>query len=212
MNTTNPAYVPDEKITPRPACATPPPECPLRPESRGLIPDEQACVALWDKYEMPDHIRAHSRMVAHVAVWLAERALKKGIHVNIPEVRASALLHDLAKPYTIHHGGNHGHLGGAWVLEETGNPLIAHGVLHHIHWPWEINVRQHYLPMAVIYGDKRVQHDTLVTVKQRYEDLILRYGSTDYIINRIRISEQQGYAIEQALEKELGVELKCESF
>ncbi len=212
MSTSNPAYAPGERVPARPLGFVPPPECPVAPESRGTVPDAQACVALWDKYDMPVHIRAHSELVAHVAVWLGVRALEHGIAVSIPEIRATALLHDLAKPYTIHHGGNHGHLGGAWVLEETGNPIIAHGVLHHIHWPWEINVRRHFLALAVIYADKRVQHDTLVTVRQRFEDLILRYGNTPYIIERIRQSEQQGYDIEQALENELGVELECESF
>ena len=72
------------------------------------VPDEAACVRLWDKYGMLPNIRAHSRTVARVALDVAERAVALGHTVDVPALRAAALLHDLAKTYTILHGGAHG--------------------------------------------------------------------------------------------------------
>ena len=55
-------------------------------------PDDEACFALWRKYAMLPNVQRHSRLVAHIATALARRAAEKGFAVNVPEVRASALL------------------------------------------------------------------------------------------------------------------------
>lgn len=49
---------------------------------------------------------------------------------------AAALLHDIAKTYTIKHGGDHAMLGAAFVREKTGNPYLANAVYAHISWHW----------------------------------------------------------------------------
>lgn len=175
------------------------------------VPDAAACHALWDRYAMPDHIRAHSSMVAEMAMALARAAMatRTGADLHLPSVLASALLHDIAKAYTIRHGGNHAQLGGAWTLHETGNPHIAQGVMHHVHWPWrvDVTVTEWFLPLIIIYADKRVKHDRLVTLEERFDDLVERYGRTERIRERIRESHEQAVDIERALSERLGVAL-----
>lgn len=188
----------------------PPPPCTL--DSCALarewpVPGEEECRALWDKYAMPEHIREHSLAVADLATCLAEQGAKRGVPLRVDEVRASALLHDLAKDYTIRHGGNHAQLGGAWVQEETGNPAIAQGVTHHVYWPWDVDVDKYFLCLAVIYGDKRVRHHQVVTVAERYEDLFERYGKSAQIREKIELSRIQTLDIEESLSKRLGVGL-----
>ena len=135
-----------------------------------------------------------------------------GLPVNVAEVRAAALLHDLAKTYTIRHGGNHCQLGGAWVQEITGNPALAQGVVCHVSWPETIDLHAHFLPLAIIYSDKRVKHNRLVTLEARFDDLLLRYGKTAYIRGRIHESFQQAEAIERALAQTLGMKLHESTF
>jgi hypothetical protein len=194
------------------------PIAPLPPaaQARGGLdwpaPDEAACVALWDRYDMPDHIREHSRLVALVSVTVAEAAARMGAQISVDAVRATALLHDIAKAYTIHHGGNHAQLGGAWALEDTASPAIAMGVFHHVFWPWEPDVRTWLLPLAVLYADKRVRHDELVTLAERYEDLFERYGRNGFIRSRIEISRQQSVAIEREFSQLLGTDLNACTF
>ena len=117
------------------------PEPALAPPAQGGIPDDAACMALWDKYGMLDNIRAHSRLVAHIATELARRARAAGFPVNVAAVRASAMLHDIAKTYSVLHGGSHAQLGASWVVAETRNHALAQGVLLHVHWPWAVPER-----------------------------------------------------------------------
>ena len=174
-----------------------------------IVPGRDECYALWDKYAMPEHIRGHSAVVAAFATHLAELAAGLGANVHVPSVLASGLLHDLGKYYTIKHGGSHAQIGGAWVMSETRNPLIAQGVMHHVRWPWKVDETQDawLLVYCIIYADKRVMHDRVVTNQERYEDLLERYGLTDHAKSRITASHEQGLEIEAALSRRLKVNL-----
>lgn len=177
----------------------------------GTIPDEDACHALWDKYAMFDNVRRHSALVARTAVFLAKKAQERGLPVNIPEVRASGLLHDLAKTYCILHGGGHARLGASWVIQETGCQAIAQGVFHHVFWPWPLAGDEPEqicsLPLFIIYADKRARHDTFVTLEERFSDLLVRYGDSESHRDCIRTAHAQGLAIEKALSRHLGIDL-----
>nr|WP_246288043.1 HDIG domain-containing metalloprotein [Desulfolutivibrio sulfoxidireducens] len=168
------------------------------------VPTTAQCLALWDAFDMLPNIRAHSLTVACIAEVLAEKALTAGFDVDVCAVRAAALLHDLAKTYTIRHGGNHSQLGGAWVQELTGNPVLAQGVVHHVHWPFTVDIRVHFLPLSIIYSDKRVKHNRVVSLNERFEDLLTRYGATPEIRQRIGRSFSQAREIEEALIQNLG--------
>lgn len=179
---------------------------------RRTPPTEAQCVSWWDRFGMPEHIREHSRKVALVAVQLAEAARARGLGLCIDTVRASALLHDLAKIYCVRHGGNHSQLGGAWVMALTGDPLIAQGVIHHVYWPFEVDLRRFFTPLAVLYGDKRVAHDRIVPIESRFGDLVERYGKTEEIRERIHSTNRQAKDIETALSQLLEVDLNAHDF
>jgi putative nucleotidyltransferase with HDIG domain len=174
-----------------------------------LIPRLEDCEALWDKYEMMDHIRLHSAKVADLAYSIALLAAEKGYDLNPDAVRASGLLHDLAKTYTIQYGGSHSQLGAAWVTHETRNPEIAQGVLFHVHWPWDETLDDDRLLLVLLieYADKRVKHQSYVTLEERFDDLQARYGITEYAKARIELSHQQGQRIEESLSRRLEVDL-----
>lgn len=153
----------------------------------------------WDRYEVAPHIRAHSAMVAKVAHHLALRAADRGLNVNPDRVLAGGLLHDIAKTYSVTYGGNHSQTGAAWALELTGDLVIAQCVYHHVYWPFSLDIRRYFAPLAVLYADKRVTHTTVVPLTIRYEDLIERYGCTDKACDRIRETERQALEIESLL-------------
>lgn len=172
-------------------------------------PDEDGCFALWDKYEMFDNIRAHSMRVAEIAVFLAKKANECGLLVNIPTVRAAALLHDIAKTYTVKHGGSHAQLGASWLLQETGNYTLARAVMVHVYWPWKLpeDYRICTVPFFIIYADKRVRHDQVVSIEDRYEDLLKRYGKTPQACSSIKKSHEQGLMLEKLISLQLGMDL-----
>ncbi len=168
-----------------------------------LVPDDDDCFALWDKYDIRDNVRSHSLMVADIAQSVAQMAYDKGFEICVPSVRASALLHDIAKSYTIDHGGSHAQIGASWVIEATGNRSIAQGVAMHVHWPWALPENICALPFFVMYADKRIMHQKCVSLQERYEDLLERYGTTKQYRAGITASYEQGKNIERALSAQL---------
>lgn len=197
------------------------PDLPPLPDSRAdcrnpgpgaMVPTVAQCEAWWDHFAMPEHIRAHSRQVAVVACSLAEQAQRLGLTICLGTVRASALLHDIAKAYSIVHGGSHSQLGGAWVAELTKNPLLAQGVVHHVSWPFAVDVRADFIPLAVLYADKRVAHDRIVPIESRFDDLLARYGTTQDICDRIHTTNRQAKDIENAFGRLLEIDLNAHDF
>jgi len=189
-----------------------PPPPPARRDPRQFVPDDAECARYWEQFAMLDNVAAHSRMVATVATFLAKRAVDRGMDVDVPTVRASAMLHDLAKTYCIRHGGNHSQLGGAWVAEVTGNPVIACGVTHHVYWPFAMDLARYFTPLAVLYADKRVNHNLLVSIEERFEDLIVRYGIPLDLLDRINETKRQALELEQLLCDTLEVDLNACDF
>jgi hypothetical protein len=179
-------------------------------------PSEKECTRIWDRYGMPEHIREHSRKVGIAAASLAELAQDRGVlppGLDPLEVRASGLLHDLAKEFSIRRGGLHAQIGAAWARAETGNPRIAQGVLHHVWWPLEdVDPRRHFLPLAVLYADKRVMHEDFVSLGERYTDLFERYAKNDFVRERIKMSLAQAKAVELTLGELIGVDLNASTF
>lgn len=171
------------------------------------VPNDRQCAEYWQRFAMLENVAEHSLMVAKIATFLAERAKGLGINVDVPTVRASALLHDIAKTYCIRHGGNHSQLGGAWVMEITGNPIIASGVTHHVFWPYPLELNKYFTALAVIYADKRVNHNQVVSLTERFEDLVVRYGIPLGLRDKIKITETQALNLEQLLCDTLEVDL-----
>lgn len=178
------------------------------------IPDEKQCARLWDKYDVMPHIREHCRAVASVAVEIARRAERSGLVpqnrlLNESSALAAALLHDLAKTYAIRHGGSHAQLGAAWVREETGNPALAQAVLFHVSWPWENTVMDDVqdplrLPIVIAYADKRARHAEIVSIRERFDDLIVRYGISEEKKRSLLRYYEHTERVEQALFERVG--------
>lgn len=177
-------------------------------------PDERECLALWDKYGMLPNIRSHSLLVANIATALAKRALELGIETDVAATRAAGLLHDIAKTWSLEHGGGHAILGASWTVQETRHYGIAQGVILHVHWPWPLPEGTGIccLPIFIIYADKRVRHDQCVSLDERFSDLIARYGRTEAIREDIRQSQRQAELIEKSLSRELKWNLHEDSF
>ncbi len=170
----------------------------FEPKHEYFVPSKEDCFALWDKYEMLENIREHSLMVAKVALFLYEQANNLGYNINKNYVLASALLHDIAKTYTIKHGGDHTVLGGAFIRDETENPYLSHAIISHALWPWnegEMAVwnKPWRLPLLISHADKRICHCQVVDIDTRFDDLQARYGTDEHrraIIHRDRLQSR----------------------
>jgi putative nucleotidyltransferase with HDIG domain len=150
-----------------------------------MVPDRAACLGLLQDEGVPEHIVAHSVRVAQVAVRIGEALNREaGEKLDLALLEAGALLHDISKLHTIHHGGDHATVG-AQRVGELGCEELAPLVQRHVDiGPWSPDgpVTEAEL---VNYADKRVRHEELVSLEDRFTDLLERYGTTDRARERI---------------------------
>ncbi len=148
------------------------------------IPRLKECLHYFDQFAMLENIRQHSVMVAQVAATL-HNALAGNPHLQLPpreEVVAGALMHDIAKTPCLGTKRSHA-LHGQKICEELGYPELGEVVAEHV--LLKDFCREQYAQglfstkELVFYADKRVMHDTVVSLTERQEYIIYRYGKGD---------------------------------
>jgi len=137
-------------------------------------------------------------MVTEVALFLGKRLNGNGSKLDLKLVEAAALLHDVGKQQSLERGGDHALLG-AQMLEGIAPPAVAAIVSEHV---W-LEPSQIAAPLTesvlVNYSDKRVKHEQVVSVEDRYHDLIARYAKS--LTHRQRLLEKLTLYLE--LEKQI---------
>jgi uncharacterized protein len=163
-----------------------------------LMPSRFECIAILETLGTPSHICRHSLMVTEVAVFLGRLLNCNGSKLDLSLVEAAALLHDVGKQQSLEQGGDHALLG-AQMLEGIVPPAVAGIVSEHV---W-LEPSQIGAPLTesvlVNYSDKRVKHEQVVSIEERYHDLIARYAKSP--IHRQRLLEKLTLYIE--LEKQI---------
>ncbi|HWR97426.1 MAG TPA: HD domain-containing protein [Candidatus Methanoperedens sp.] len=142
---------------------------------RGTSPSTATCRRLLVSHGVPEHIRRHSARVAGVARRLASALRKRGERIDVALVEAAALLHDVAKAPCLESRLDHAAEGGR-VLRELGLTSVAAVVERHVHLgPWD--PRGPVTEAEVVnYADKRVLYEDIVSLEERFRDLIARYS------------------------------------
>ena len=139
-----------------------------------------------EEYGMLDNIRAHSIMVARVAhVLLSTLSGSTTVNGSLPPenlVMAGALLHDIAKTPCLENSCDHARQGRDICLQ-LGYPEVAEVVREHVilkqFSPDRYNKGCFLAKELVYYADKRVRHDEIVSLEERLEYILDRYGNND---------------------------------
>ncbi len=153
---------------------------------------------------MLPNIREHSFRVMQVADFLGQALAAAGLPLHLPLISTGALLHDIGKTACLGTANNHAHLG-ADILLEMGYPELAQVVREHVRLEDVVaDLRPLRESEVVNYADKRVLHDRVVTLAQRFADLMVRYGRTPEA--RVRIAAMA--ITTQALEEKLFTPLR----
>ena len=140
-------------------------------------PDLAHCLQLLEQHGVPPHIRRHSEQVERITAVIggALAAEPGAAALDLDVLRAAALLHDIAKMPCIESRRDHA-LEGARELAELGLEEIGELVGRHVRlgaWDPDGPVTGAEL---LNYSDKRVQHEEIVSLEARFEDLLVRYG------------------------------------
>jgi uncharacterized protein len=159
-----------------------------------LIPSPETTMEILEKYRVPPHILLHSEMVRKVALAIAACLETAGLPLDSAAVDRASLLHDLCKMDALQSGKDHA-LMAQEELNRLGYPFIGEIVGQHVRLK-TLDINE---AMVVNYADKRVMHDRIVSLSDRFEDLMARYGTDDARKERIRTHYQDILRVEEII-------------
>jgi len=168
-----------------------------------MIPSIKECYRYMDKYHMLTHIKAHSVVVARVARMIARGLREVNPDLSVSKTTVGALLHDIGKTPSINSGGDHAEIGKR-ICMENGFDEIAPIVAEHVDLK---NYRLNGVGSeteVVYYADKRVKHDKIVSLKEREDYILKRYGrNQEELCRRIKLNFRLCGQVEEMLFRKL---------
>jgi len=164
------------------------------------------CLSLMDEHAMLSNIRRHSFAVARVAERVHSRLARTVKTDDLPPrqlVIAGALLHDIAKTPCLQNHCDHAEVG-ARICEQHGLFEVAEIVGEHVRlrrYDLQRYQRGSFLAKELIfYADKRIVHDAIVSLDERLEYILARYGRGDPdTLARIRMNFDNCRNLESSL-------------
>lgn len=162
------------------------------------IPTDEESYGLLRKYETPEHIVRHSQRVWDVGRLLGAALAHQQYPVNLGLLKASCLLHDIGKYPCILDGTRYHDVRGEQILLEEGFPEVARIIVQHVmlrSGP-EAPVREEHL---LYYSDKRVVHDEVVSLEDRFVYLLDTYAKNPESERGIMRMKAETLRIEQSI-------------
>jgi putative nucleotidyltransferase with HDIG domain len=139
-----------------------------------VVPKREKCLSVLEDEGVPEHIVKHSLMVEGIALFIAEGLLDAGVRLDKDLISAGAILHDISKMPAMEEGKYHGEMGSDLMIE-LGFAEVAPIVRQHVFLDDYENDSVSEAGL-VNYADKRVNHDKIVTLDERFSYLFERYG------------------------------------
>jgi putative nucleotidyltransferase with HDIG domain len=148
------------------------------------IPSRKQCFEIIREMGMMDHIVDHSIMVGNVTLCLCRQIKPTTPSLNVELATAAALLHDITKTRSFETGERHSDTGGE-LLRTLGYPEVGDIVRQHV----ILDCCREDAPVTeqeiVNYADKRVLHDTVVSLARRLEYIQDRYAGSHHLKDQI---------------------------
>lgn len=180
-------------------------EIAIKFEDSEIVPDELVD-KFWKDWVTPLHVRAHSKKVTEISLQIAQALIEKNILINLDLLNTAGLLHDMARvcdfqklDRTKFHeevtdekwakwvdqqkqfkGMHHADVACGALAEEGYNKTAGLIRLHNSLSILEEPEKLAYLEAAILfYADKRVKHDEVVSLAERFRDGRERHGKYD---------------------------------
>lgn len=164
-----------------------------------MIPTEEYCKVLWDKYGLPEGKRGHVALVARVARFLAEHIDKvTKQQMNKPLLHAGALLHDIDKNIPRLPGEMHPDTAVRILTEEGMGEVAALVKTHPLHAILNPAIAPRTIEEKLLYlSDKMVKHE-VIGVDARF-----KLWNDEHLPKDQQAILRAAYPKVKALEKEL---------
>ena len=163
-----------------------------------MIPTREECLRLMGNFGMLENIIAHSIEVAKVALFISTELNKRGQRISLDLVEAASLLHDLTKTECLTTKEDHAKTGFQ-LLRGMGYERVGEVVAQHIWLGKEADPLTISEEEIVNYADKRVMHDRIVSLEDRFNDLKDRYGRDQKAMDYLDRMEREIYGIEHKI-------------
>lgn len=162
------------------------------------IPTRDECLTLMVQYGMLENIIHHSIEVGRVALYLSMELNRKGQRIDLGLVEAASLLHDLAKTECLKTKQDHAQTADR-LLKGLGYDRVGDVVGQHV-WLLKEGDRTTVSEEEVVnYADKRVRHDQIVSLEERFSDLKDRYGRDEHAIDYLERMEKAIFEVEDKI-------------
>ncbi len=162
------------------------------------IPAREECLRLMREHGVLKNIVDHSIQVARVAIYLGKELNKRGQSIDLGLVEAASLLHDLTKTKSFGTKEDHAWTGSQ-ILKEMGYEEVGEVVAQHVWLSHPIDPSYVSEEELVNYADKRVMHDRIVSLEERFKDLRERYGKDQKSIDYLGRMEESIREIERKI-------------
>lgn len=212
-------------------------EIDLQFQDSEVVP-ESLVEQFYQEWATPMHVRAHCKQVAKVALQIGQALVQKNILINLNLLNTAGLLHDMARvcdfqalDRTKFHepiseekwnkwiglreqfaGMHHADIACGALVEDgynkTAEVIRLHNSLSIVEEPEKFSV----LEIAIVfYADKRVKHDEIVDLAERFRDGFERHGRENSPELKAKFEEVEKQTFE--LEKQLFslIDLKSEA-
>ena len=150
------------------------------------------------QYAMLPNIIQHSYRVCQVALFLSRALNQTGAGLSLELIKAASLLHDITKTRGLKTRENHAETGEK-LLTDLGYPQVGKIVGRHV----ELKDADKHSPLSeahiVNHSDRRVLHENVVSLDERFSYLIERYGRTPEIRRRIKLMEVTAMDLENII-------------
>jgi putative nucleotidyltransferase with HDIG domain len=158
-----------------------------------------------EQYGMLSHIIDHSVEVAKVALFLSIELNRRGQTIDLGLVEAASLLHDLTKTECLKTKEDHARTGSL-ALQGLGYPRVGEIVAGHVHVSKEGDPSIVSEEEIVNYADKRIRHDRIVSLEERFSDLLDRYGRDARALQQLENLKRVTFEIEAKIFSILGMD------
>jgi len=170
-----------------------------------MTPSVEVCFHIMAKYRMLENIKAHSVVVAKLARLIARGLQDGGVNVSVEKATAGALMHDIGKTASLQSGQDHAEIGRQ-ICVRNNMDEIAGIVGEHVKLK-NYDLKEDYSEKEIVfYADKRVKHDRVVSLDERLEYILGRYGRNhEELCTRIKKNFELCREVEQKLFAKLDV-------
>ncbi len=158
--------------------------------------DQKSIEEIYKKFSTPDHVIRHMQKVAYVCGKIADMMLEKGIAIDKELVITAALLHDTLRTIPHHEEAM------AKFLSSQGKKALANLVKKHGFF--SVDELKTWEEKILYYADKRVNHDQIVSLKQRFLEGKKRSSVLNDNSEKVRSTEEKVFGLEQEIVKALG--------